>query len=147
MNNSHWTLCFVPLCALALLASCAPLQKAKPAATRESATHDGAPADGTILKLAQIESVQAAISPTRPSEATVVIHGLLHDGATRVHDVQQQRLEDGIVLTVITARSRNAVASLALIPFERTVTVSLQGMPKGPCKVVANGVATTVIVP
>ena len=123
------------------------MQKARPGTTPESATRDRAPADGTILKLAQIESVQAAISPTRPTEASVVIHGLLHDGATRVHDVQQQRLEDGIVLTVITARSRNAVATLALIPFERTITVNLQGMPKGPCKIVANGVTTMVMVP
>jgi hypothetical protein len=147
MNKSRWLLRLLSFGTLALLASCAHIQKTRPAATPESATHDGAPADGTILKLAQIESVQAAISPTRPTEAHVVIHGLLHDGATRVHDVQQQRLADGIVLTVITARSRNAVASLALIPFERTITVNLQGMSKGPCKIVANGVSTMVTVP
>lgn len=76
-----------------------------------------------------------------------MISGLLHDGATRVHEVQQQRLADGFVLTVITARPAGAVATLALIPYERTLTLNLQGMPKGPCKIMANGVATTVMVP
>ena len=136
-------------CAAMVLASCSGLTKV--AADNESASHDGlvenAPKDGAILKLALVESVQAGVSPTRPSEAIVVIHGLLHDGATRLHEVQQQRLADGFVLTVVTARPRNAVATLALIPFERTVTLNLGGMAKGPCRIVANGVATTITVP
>jgi hypothetical protein len=147
MNKSRRLFCLLPFCALALLASCAHVQKAGHATATESHTRSDAPGDGVILKLAHVETVEAAISSTRPSEANVVVRGLLHDGATRLHDVQQQRLEDGIVLTVITARSRHAVASLALIPFERSLTVSVQGMPKGPCKIVANGVSTTVMVP
>jgi hypothetical protein len=39
------------------------------------------------------------------------------------------------------------MASLALIPFEKRITLNLQGMPKGPCKIVANGVGTTIVVP
>jgi len=136
-------------CATLVLASCSVMRKAP--ADHESASHEGpvenTPKDGSILKLAQIESVQAGVSPTKPFEALVVIHGLLHDGATRLHEVQQQRLADGFVLTVVTARPRNAVARLALIPFERSVTLNLEGMARGPCRIVANGVATTIIVP
>jgi hypothetical protein len=133
----------------AMLASCALPQLRKPSPTtgNPAATATGQPGDGSILKLAQVESVRAEVSPTQPPEAIVVISGLLHDGATRVHEVQQQRLADGFVLTVVTARPANAVASLALIPYERTVSLSLQGMPKGPCRIVANGVATSVVVP
>ena len=133
-----------------MLASCTALQPRKPAAASappSSASPLSQPSDGSILKLAQVESVRAEVSLTNPPEAIVVISGLLHDGATRVHEVQQQRLADGFVLTVVTARPASAVASLALIPYERTISLSLQGMPKGPCKIVANGVATTVMVP
>ena len=94
----------------ALLVSCVPLHKSKSAAAGAASNPSKAenPADGSVLKLAQVESLQAEVSPTQPSEATVVIHGLLHDGATRVHEVQQQRLADGFVLTVVTTRPRNA---------------------------------------
>lgn len=116
--------------------------------TPPTAAQPGLQAPGdSILKLAQVDVVRADVSPTQPPEAVVVINGLLHDGATRVHEVQQQRLADGFVLTVVTIRPKSAVASLALIPFERTVSLNLQGMPKGPCRIVANGVGTTVMVP
>jgi hypothetical protein len=148
MNPSRLPLTPLLYCAtlVTLLASCAAMQKSK-STGRGAASNVENPADGSVLKLAQVESLQAEVSPAKPSEATVVIHGLLHDGATRVHDVQQQRLADGFVLTVVTTRPRNALASLALIPFERRISLNLHGMPKGPCKIVANGVATTIMVP
>ena len=97
-----------------------------------------------VYKLAQIESVRATLSSTHPTQAEVVISGFLPDGATQVHEVQQQRLDDGFVLTVITSRPRSAIATLALIPFVRTVTLDLAGLPKCPCRIVAHGLATTV---
>jgi hypothetical protein len=130
-----------------LLAGCTQIRRTRTEVPADSGASNGAASEGVVLKLAQVESIQAEVSPSRPQEATVIIHGLLHDGATRVHEVQQQRLADGFVLTVITARSRSAVASLALIPFERSVILNLEGMPKGPCKVVANGVTAMLIVP
>ena len=100
-----------------------------------------------VLKLAQLETVRAEILPESPKQALVVVTGLLHDGATRVHEVQQQKLADGFVLSVITARPQSAVATLALIPFERSITLDLTGMPAGPCRIMANGLGTSVIVP
>jgi hypothetical protein len=99
---------------------------------------------GLVYKLAQIESVRASLSSTHPAQAEVVITGFLPDGATQVHEVQQQRLDDGFVLTVITSRPRSAMATLALIPFARTITLDLAGLPPGPCRIVAHGLAATV---
>lgn len=138
------------LLSLALpLASCSliPLKKGGATPATPSPVSAPLPEGSEILKLAQVESVRAEVSATQPPEAIVVVSGLLNDGATRVHEVQQQRLADGFVLTVVTSRPANAMASLALIPFERTVSLNLQGMPKGPCRIVANGVATSVVVP
>lgn len=118
-----------------------------------SASHHGPeaiparPEDGVVLKLAQLETIRAEIPPGEPTQALVVVTGLLHDGATRVQEVQQQKLADGFVLTVITARPKSAVASLALIPFERSIKLDLTGLPSGPCRIMANGLSTTVKVP
>jgi len=142
----HAVLC----CCLTLLAACQLTPNTKSGdpnpASPSTALRDSTP-DGALLKLAQLDSVQAELTPEQPPRAKVTLHGLLHDGATRVHEVQQQRLADGFVLSVVTARPKNAVATLALIPFERTVLLDLDGMTKGPCKIVANGVATTITVP
>jgi len=104
-------------------------------------------ADPWSYKLANLETIDAVVVKGDPSKARVTVRGLLHDGATRINEVQQQRIENGYVLTVTTARPRKAVASVALIPFERTVTVDLKDMPSGPCQISANGLSTTVIVP
>lgn len=103
--------------------------------------------DGLVHQLAQVESVAAQVSPLDSTKASITISGLLHDGATQVQDIQQQRLADAFVITVTTVRLKSATASLAIIPFDRTISVSLTGMPKGLCKIMVNGVATTLMIP
>ncbi len=100
-----------------------------------------------IYKLATVEDVQATISSSNPSEASVTVRGLLPDGATRINNVKVQRLPEGIFLTITTARPRKAMATMALVPFERTVQVDLKGLPKGESRITANDAPTTVIVP
>lgn len=100
-----------------------------------------------ILKLATVEQVSATYESSPAPHARVVISGTLNDGATRIHDIRQQRIAGGVTLSVITARPRDAVASLAIIPFERVTTVDLQGQSAGPFSISANGMATTVVVP
>lgn len=106
------------------------------------------PADANVtLKLADVESVQATYVAAPTPALLVKIKGLLNDGATRIHDIRQDRLTNGVTISVITARPRNLAATMALIPFERDVTVPLDGQPSGPFSISANGVATTVMVP
>lgn len=100
-----------------------------------------------IYKLATVEDVQATIASIDPPVATVTVRGLLPDGATRINDVKVQRLPEGIFLTITTARPRKAMATLALVPFERTVQVDLKGVSKGECRITANDATTRVIVP
>jgi hypothetical protein len=154
-----------------LMASCQTVKRADPVsrATSQSASAPLAPLPTTatqsekppvpvskpadtsgsdwIYKFAQVETVSASVSPSNPNEAIITLHGLLHDGATRVNEVQQQRMNNGFVLTVTTARSRQAVASVALIPFERSLTVDISELPPGPCRVSANGILTTLMIP
>jgi hypothetical protein len=108
----------------------------------------GSPADpNLVLKLADVDGVVATYEPSPTPHARVVISGTLNDGATRIHDIRQQRIPGGVTISVITARPRDAVATLAIIPFERVVTVALQGQPAGQFSISANGAATAVVVP
>jgi hypothetical protein len=56
-------------------------------------------------------------------------------------------VDGGVTLSVITARPKDAVATLAIIPFERVVTVDLQGQPAGIFSISANAEGATVVVP
>jgi hypothetical protein len=132
---------------VAILGSCAGLKKSKTNESDSMVPITDSPTEGSVLKLAQVESVSGEITGSQPPQLIVTIRGSFADGATGIHDVQQQKFADGFLITVITARQRNAVASLALIPFERKVTLSLEGMAKGPCKISVNSVETTVMVP
>jgi hypothetical protein len=105
------------------------------------------PDPNLTLKLADVERVEATYEPAPTPHARVVISGTLNDGATRIHDIRQQRVPGGVTLSVITARPKDAVATLAIIPFERVVTVDLQGQPPGIFSVSANAVGATVVVP
>lgn len=106
-----------------------------------------APDPNLTLKLADVERVEATYEPSPTPHARVVISGTLNDGATRIHDIRQQRVPGGVTLSVITSRPKDAVATLAIIPFERVVTVDLQGQPAGIFSISANAVGATVVVP
>lgn len=100
-----------------------------------------------IYRMAQVESISAVLAPDGSPQATVTVAGLLNDGATSLHEIKQQRTTNGVVLTLVTVRPRDAIATLALIPFERTFVVDLTGILPGPCTIFAHGQETTVMIP
>jgi hypothetical protein len=105
------------------------------------------PDPNLTLKLADVDHITASYEPVPAPHARVVISGTLADGATRIHDIRQQRVDGGVTLSVITARPKDAVATLAIIPFERVVTVDLQGQSAGTFSISANAEGATVVVP
>ncbi|HSJ05009.1 MAG TPA: hypothetical protein VK956_21225 [Verrucomicrobium sp.] len=98
-----------------------------------------------VYKMAHVETVRASLAGSGEPLAKVVITGWLNDGATSIREVKQQRDGQSVLVTVITARPRDAMATLALIPFERTITVDLAGMAAGPVTITVNGVTSTVM--
>lgn len=131
--------------------SCQTGRRAKPepvlAAGPIESTLRGPQDPNLVLKMADVESIRATCDPAPPALLRVTVSGLLNDGATRIHAIQKQRLGSTVNITVVTARPRDAVATLALIPFERVVEVGLEGQPPGPLTVNVNGTTTTVMVP
>jgi hypothetical protein len=139
--------------AVLLLVSCQTPPKgtpAPPAVSPVMSPHPGtsAPVDPSfIYRMAQVESVSAVLAADGSPRATVTVSGLLNDGATSLHEIKQQRTSNGVVLTLVTVRPRDAIATLALIPFERTFAVELTGLPPGPCTISAHGQETLILIP
>lgn len=100
-----------------------------------------------IYRPAIVETVKSQILPTRPPEAVVTVSGLLQDGATNLHEVKNTRITGGFLISITTSRAKSAIATLALVPYERTITLDLSGMPSGLCQINVNGVISTLQVP
>lgn len=100
-----------------------------------------------IYKPAIVETVKSQILPTRTPEAVVTVSGLLQDGATNLHEVKTTRITGGFVISITTSRAKSAIATLALVPYERTISLDLAGMPSGPCQINVNGVISTLQIP
>jgi len=140
--------------ALSLIASCALLcqctGRIKPiAATTVQATISPVQLDSPdlVVRLADIDAVEVSSPQGQPTMATLRIKGLLHDGATQIHKIDQQKFADGVSVTVTTARPKNSIARVALIPFERTVSVDVTGLPKGDCFVTVNTYRAVIHIP
>jgi hypothetical protein len=127
----------------ALLAECSTGSPLQPAAIT-AAPPTAAEAD-LVIRPAQIESVRAILGPGK--SATVTIKGLLHDGATEIHRIDQQVVAGGVNISVTTTRPRVSQARVALIPFERVVTVDLTGIPRGRCPLTVNDRRYYIAVP
>ncbi len=103
--------------------------------------------ENLVLKLADVESVSAVYLPSNAPTVNVTVRGLLNDGATRVHDIQRIAVPNGLTISVLTSRPRNAAATMALIPFEREITVDVSGQPAGAFAITVNGMGTSVTIP
>lgn len=96
---------------------------------------------------ANVETVHAVLTSHSPPVVTLTVRGLLNDGATRIHKIDALKTAEGFDISITTSRERSAMATLALVPFERLLKLNLSGMKRGPCVVRVNQASTTFIVP
>jgi len=123
--------------------SSSPKKMPQPPATLSTISSD----PDVILGTTDIESVQAFLVSTSPMRAKLVVKGLLNDGATSIHEIRQTRVTGGFVITISTTRERAAMATLALVPFEREIILDLSATASGPCEIRVNGKSTILQVP
>lgn len=119
----------------------------KPPQTSSPPVSTAALDPNVITGTADIESVQAVLVSTSPMRGKVIVKGLLNDGATSIHEIQQTRVTGGFVITITTIRERSAMATLALVPFEREINLDLSATASGPCTIRVNGKSTILPIP
>lgn len=101
------------------------------------------PPEVVIRDKAVIESIRVLTLESFPVQAFVVVNGYLPDAATTIERTTQSRTGNAITVEILTVRPQSAVATTALVPFDRNIPLEIDGLPAGTYSVDVNGVTTT----
>ncbi|MEN6369112.1 MAG: hypothetical protein ABFD77_05380 [Thermotogota bacterium] len=97
-----------------------------------------------IFSLAEVSSVEVRRVEEYPTRLSAVVKGVLRDTCTRIDSVRQDPVSGNkLVLTVTTERPVVQVCAQAVVPFEITAPLLLEGLPPGEYSITANSVSTT----
>lgn len=67
-----------------------------------------------------------------PVQVSVTVIGNLPDGCTRIVDSKAEMIDDSTFeLQIITERPEDMMCTMALVPFEETISLDVQGLPAG----------------
>lgn len=93
---------------------------------------------------AAVDSLEVVLLESFPLQARAVISGTLPDGCTELHEVSVERQGLRFNITLTTRRPTGDVACTeALVPFEETVDLDIQGLEPGTYTVIAQDQQTT----
>lgn len=89
---------------------------------------------------ATVESLDILILESFPVQVQVTVSGYLPDGCTELHEITVERQDQDFILTVRTRRPTGDIAcTQALVPFEETVELDVEGLAAGTYTVTAHG--------
>lgn len=94
--------------------------------------------DYTYGEDAAVESLQVLLLETFPLGAQAVVTGFLPDGCTELVEVNVEQEDQEFILTLVTRRPTGDIAcTMALVPFEESVNLEIQGLEAGTYTVTA----------
>jgi len=124
MNKKIYLITFALLFAL-VLSACQP---------------DEDPIEGDYVygQNALVDSIEVVLLESFPVQAQVIVKGNLPDGCTELHEIVVVREGDQFILTINTRKPTGDIAcTQALVPFEETVDLDIEGLEAGTYTVVA----------
>ena len=99
---------------------------------------DPANGDYSYGQNALVDSVEVVLLESFPLQAQAIVTGYLPDGCTELNEITVERKDDQFVLTINTRRPTGDIAcTQALVPFEETVDLDIEGLEAGTYTVVA----------
>ncbi len=84
-----------------------------------------------IGEKAIVEEIQIQIMESFPVQVSVKIHGNLPDGCTTIKEITAPRNGEAFNITILTQRPADKLCTEALVPFEKTVSLDVFGLPAG----------------
>jgi len=106
-----------------------------------SACQGTSPAKGEDYEYGQdavVEAVEVILLESFPLQAQAKVYGYLPDGCTELHDISVQQEGGTFTLTLTTRRPIGDIACTeALVPFEETLSLDIEGLSAGNYQVVA----------
>ena len=87
---------------------------------------------------ATVDSLQVTILESFPVQVSVTLEGTLPDGCTEIHEILSSRDGKTFNIEIVTRRPSGDVAcTMALVPFEESISLDVVGLEAGTYEVVA----------
>jgi inhibitor of cysteine peptidase len=94
-------------------------------------SHDNTVTTDQYGEADHIESVFVVYPPAWPEEIQVVVNGFLPDGCTKIYMINPVRYENIYTITIYTIKEVGVECTLALVPFEETITLDTSELSSG----------------
>ena len=95
-------------------------------------------APSVLIEPISIESVDVLVMESFPPQAAAHVTGVIGDGCSELHSVQQQRTGTTVVMTILRERPRDAICTQIAKLYDETIP--LEGtFPPGPYDLIVNG--------
>ena len=104
------------------------------------------PAGDLLIRPAVVEDVEILDSGD-PTQLCLMVSGYYPDGCTTFHGTTMSVDGARIVLTVETERPRDAMCTMAIVPYAETVTVDVSGLAPGAYTLEVNGLTQELTLP
>jgi hypothetical protein len=92
---------------------------------------------------AYIEALQVSVLESFPVQVQATVSGNLSDSCTAIAAATAQRNGQSFQIQIEATRDTEAVCTQALVPFDRTIQLDVQGLPAGTYTVTAGGLSET----
>lgn len=93
-----------------------------------------------VIGEAMVDSIDILILESFPVQIQVQVTGNLPDGCTELQEPVVTQTDNTFTVDLPTARPSDALCTQAIVPYEITVPLDVEGLPAGEYTVDVNGV-------
>lgn len=91
-----------------------------------------------------VDELRINVMESFPVQVSATVIGNLPDGCTRIVSSRSEMIDDStFVLSIETTRPADAICTQALVPFEETIPLEVEGLPAGTYLVKGFGMETS----
>ena len=88
-------------------------------------------ADYEMGEINAVDEISLNVMESFPLQVSVTVRGNLPDGCTEIADSEVEREGNAFTVKITTRRSKDAVCTQALVPFEKNISLDVYGLPAG----------------
>ncbi|MFW6070495.1 MAG: SdrD B-like domain-containing protein [bacterium] len=104
---------------------------------------DAPPDAGEVTAEADVEDVEILVLESFPVQVNVIAMGTLPDGCTTLNEPTPRQEGNTFVINLTTTRLEDEVCTQAVVPFDKIVSLDVEGLAAGTYRVAVNGVTDT----
>ena len=80
---------------------------------------------------ATVETLNINIMESFPVQVSVDLSGYLPDGCTTIYEITAPREEQTFTIDIVTRKPVDVACTMAIVPFEETISLAVEGLPAG----------------